>query len=75
MFFIANANHELVEVLSVLTPLPARVHFAVACRRPCFCFGKSKQNQRDAKLAIHGSNSCITASLQRQKTFAPESKY
>jgi len=38
--------------------------FAVACRRPYFCLGKSKQNQCTAKLAIHGSNSCITASLQ-----------
>jgi len=38
--------------------------FAVACRRPYFCLGKSKQNQCPAKLAIHGSNSCGTASLQ-----------
>jgi hypothetical protein len=40
---------------------------ASACRRPYFCLGKSKQNQCGAKLAIHGSNSCTTASLQKHK--------
>jgi hypothetical protein len=47
----------------LFVPIP----FAAACRRPYFCLGKSKQNQRDAKLAIHGSNSCTTASLQKQQ--------
>jgi hypothetical protein len=46
------------------------VRYAVACRRPHFCFDKSKQNQRSAKLGIHASNSCATASLQRQKQYS-----
>ena len=36
---------------------------SIACRWPDFCFVKSQQNQRGAKLAIHGSNSCTTSSL------------
>ena len=36
---------------------------SIACRWPDFCFVKSQQNQRGAKLAILGSNSCTTSSL------------
>ena len=42
---------------------------SIACRWPDFCFVKSQQNQRGAKLAIHGSNSCTTSSLFTAASF------